>query len=56
MQLLTQLQFVSATATAVSFHLTPATASHIKPTTASANANIGCQPGATASATTNNGF
>ena len=53
MQLLTQLQLLSATANAMSSHLTTATATacHIKPTTASATANDGFQPGTTASTT-----
>ena len=52
-QLLAQLQFLSATANAISSHLTTATAtaSHIKPTTASATANNRFQPGTTASTT-----
>ena len=49
MQLLTQLQLSSANA--MYSHLTTATASHIKPTTASGTANDGFQPGTTASTT-----
>ena len=44
MQLLTQLQLLTTTTNEMSSHLTTATASHIKPTTASATANDGFQP------------
>ena len=49
-QLLAQLQLLSATANAISSHLATATASCIKPTTASATANDGLQPSTTATA------
>ena len=49
LQLLTQLQLLSTTANAMSS--STATASHIKPTTASATANDWFQPGTTASTT-----
>ena len=51
-QLLVQLQLLSTIANAKPYHLTTATASttatHIKPTIASATANDGFQPGTTA--------
>ena len=58
MQLLTQLQLLSATANVISSHLTAATAtaSHIKPATATTTANTAHKSFTAATASANGGF